>query len=263
MADVNVPMAPRTVSLMAGAVAAVVLATMVAFWDCTPSSSLACVPVERQAAAVTVFTLTLAPVVYFAKRLHSDKTRGRRASIGLYAELGDAYHGLEPNNHSDLRAVDVQGKTVCFTSRMFNHDIYDSLVHSGEIIFVDVEFQQDIQDVFQDIKEHNMVLLKIREMEESELTFHLHGGSTERLRRRSKIFLPTSLSLCQCLKNGIRCRQAQRRSAGQTNRDGYVGGIIFEAGHMPACDRRATYLWLRTPGDGTLPPPDGVHVVVA
>ena len=173
MADVNVPMAPRTVSLMAGAVAAVVLATMVAFWDCTPSSSLACVPVERQAAAVTVFTLTLAPVVYFAKRLHSDKTRGRRASIGLYAELGDAYHGLEPNNHSDLRAVDVQGKTVCFTSRMFNHDIYDSLVHFGEIIFVDVEFQQDIQDVFQDIKEHNMVLLKIREMEESGVDFSL------------------------------------------------------------------------------------------
>ena len=173
MAGMNVAMAPRTVYLVAGAMAAVVLATVVAFWGCPHPSSLACVTVERQAAVVTVFTLTLAPVVYFAKRLHSDKMKGRRASIGLYAELGDALNGLDPKKHSDLRVVDAQGKTVHFTSRMFNHDIYDSLVYSGEITFVDVEFQQDIQDVFQDIKEHNMVLIKIREMEESGAAFSL------------------------------------------------------------------------------------------
>ena len=39
-------MAPRAVYLVAGAVAAVVLTTMVAFWDCPHSSAFACVSVE-------------------------------------------------------------------------------------------------------------------------------------------------------------------------------------------------------------------------
>lgn len=173
MVGVNAAMAQHTVYLVAGAMAAVVLATMVAFWDCAPSSSLACVPVERQAAVVTVFTLTLAPVVYFAKRLHSDKMKGRRASIGLYAELGYALNGLNSNRDQTLRAVDVEGKTVYFTSRTFNHDIYDSLVNSGEITFVDIKLQQYVQNVFQDIKHHNAILLKIREMEESGVDFSL------------------------------------------------------------------------------------------
>ncbi len=173
MVGVNAAMAPRTVYLVAGATAAVVLASLVAFWDCPDSSSLACVTIERLAAVVTVFTLTLAPVVYFAKRLHSDTMKGRRASVSLYAELADALNGLDPNKHSNLRAVDVRGKTVHFTNRVFNHDIYDSLVNSGEITFLEIEHQQYVQDVFQEIKDHNIILIKIRKMEESGEDFSL------------------------------------------------------------------------------------------
>ena len=173
MVGVNATMAPRTVYIMAGVMAAVVSVTVVAFWDCPHSSSLACVPVERQAAVVTVFTLTLAPVVYFAKRLYSDKTKGRRASMGLYAELGYALNALNSSRDQTLRAVDVEGKTVHFTSRAFHHDIYDSLVNSGEITFVGIELQQYVQNVLQDIKHHNAALLKIRKMEESGIDFSL------------------------------------------------------------------------------------------
>lgn len=169
----SVTMAPRAVYLLAGAAAAVVLTTMVAFWDCPHSSAFACVSVERQAAAVTVLTLTFAPVVYFAKRLHSDRMEDRWASMGLYAEMGDTLDGLDPNRHSSLRVVDAQGKTIRFTSRLFNHDIYDGLVNSGKITFLGIELQQYIQDIFHEIKDHSMAPPKIRKMEESGADFSL------------------------------------------------------------------------------------------
>lgn len=191
MAGMNVAMAPRTVYLVAGAMAAVVLATVVAFWGCPHPSSLACVTVERQAAVVTVFTLTLAPVVYFAKRLHSDTMKGRRASMGLYAELGDALNGLDPSKHPTLRVVDVQGKTVHFTSRMFNHNIYDSLVNSSDITFLEIKHQQYVQDVYQEIKDHNMALIKIRKMEESGADFSLARRLYQTLENSERELLDT------------------------------------------------------------------------
>lgn len=52
-------------------------------------------------------------------------------------------------------------------SRLLNHDVYDSLVNSGKITFIDAEIQQAVQDVFQRVKDHNMALKRVREMQES------------------------------------------------------------------------------------------------
>lgn len=147
-------------------VAAAVLAAMAAFWDCPHPSSLTCIPVERLAAVVATLSLTLAPIMYFVKQRHSDKIESQRATRALHAELGDVLSGLDPDRHSDFRVVDTRGKTFYFMSRLFNHDIYDSLVNSGKITFVDAKLQQSIQDIFQHIKDHNSALKKIRKMEE-------------------------------------------------------------------------------------------------
>ena len=130
-----------------------------------------CVPVERLAAAVTVISLTLAPVIYFVKRMHSDKAEKQRASTALHMELEDTLDGLDPTKHQNLRTVAIQGHAVYFMSRMLNHDIYDSLVNSGKITFIDVELQQRVQDVYQRLKDHNMALKKVREMEENSADF--------------------------------------------------------------------------------------------
>lgn len=219
MVGMNVAMAPRAVYLVAGAVAAVVLTTMVAFWDCPHSSAFACVSVERQAAAVTVLTLTLAPVVYFAKHIYSDKMKGRRASISLYAELSDALNGLDPSKHHDLRVVDVGGKAVHFTSRVFNHDIYDSLVNSGKITFVDIELQQYVQDVFQDLKDHNMALLKVREMEESGASFSLAQELYRTLGDSEQDLLVKIPDILSKIEERYTIPAGAKAKSGQINRD--------------------------------------------
>ena len=164
--------ASRTVTLRTGSVAAVivgiVLCAIALFWDCPHSSPFGCImSVERLAAVVTTFSLTLAPIMYFVKQRHSDKTESQRVAAALYGELDNALGGLDPDRHPDLRAVDIRGRTIYFMSRLFNHDIYDSLVNSGKITFVDVKLQQDVQDVFQHIKDHNGALVRIRKMEET------------------------------------------------------------------------------------------------
>ena len=86
--------------------------------------------------------------MYFAKRLHSDRMEAQRAATALYAELGDALNALDPRKHPNLRAARIGGETIHFTSRLLNHDIYDSLVNSGKITFLEIDIQQHIQDVF-------------------------------------------------------------------------------------------------------------------
>ncbi len=56
-----------------------------------------------------------------------------------------------------------------------NHDIYDSLINSGQINFLDYNMQQKIQNVFTKIKDHNTYLNKLitleEEIEKNEFTY--------------------------------------------------------------------------------------------
>lgn len=180
-------MPPRTTIAAAAAVAAGVAAISAHFWrylwcgDC----------LAEWASFVTIVSLVVAPLWYLLKR-ETDR-RGEVATISssLYMELADALDGLVGGRHADLWAVRMgDGAHARFVNLMFNHDIYDSLIHSGRINAVRAEHQQHVQDVFQLVKDHNASLKKIREMEsikgcEIDDGHYRHLGWTDaELRRR-------------------------------------------------------------------------------
>ena len=75
--------------------------------------------------------------------------------------------GLNEKEHNNLRKVSLpNNKEVYFMNRSLNHDFYDSLVFSGKINFLPPDIQQPIQDTFQKIKDHNLFLSRIREIED-------------------------------------------------------------------------------------------------
>ena len=155
----------RVAALLAALGAAALVAIL---WDCGDPAAWRCSTVEKIAAAVTIASLIMAPGLYFAKRLHSDKTEGERAATAVYMELADARDGLDPGRYRDLRVAELSDQTrAYFMSRLLNHDIYDSLVNSGKITFIAAGIQQDIQDVFQRVKDHNALLRKLRKMQEA------------------------------------------------------------------------------------------------
>ena len=59
------------------------------------------------------------------------------------------------------------GEKYYFVNRMLNHDFYDSLVFSGKINFLPTRIQQQTQDVFQLIKDHNSFIRSIRDIEDN------------------------------------------------------------------------------------------------
>ena len=116
---------------------------------------------------MTILSLVISPLVYFARQWHESRAERRRASQNIYLELLDTRDGLDTLKSRDLKMVRIHGgKEVYFMNRMFNHDFYDSLVSSGRINFVKPELQQRVQDVYHYIKDHNFCLQKIRDLED-------------------------------------------------------------------------------------------------
>ena len=155
-------MPPRTTIAAAAAVAAGVAAISAHFWrylwcgDC----------LAEWASFVTIVSLVVAPLWYLLKRETDRRGEVETISSSLYMELADARDGLDDDGRADLRAVRLQdGTQVRFTNLLFNHDIYDSLIHSGRINAIRAEHQQQVQDVFQLVKDHNASLKKMRETE--------------------------------------------------------------------------------------------------
>ena len=106
-----------------------------------------------------------------------------------------------------------------FTSRVFNHDIYDSLVNSGKITFVDIELQQYVQDVFQDLKDHNMALLKVREMEESGASFSLAQELYRTLGDSEQDLLVKIPDILSKIEERYTIPARAKAKSGQNNRD--------------------------------------------
>ena len=50
--------------------------------------------------------------------------------------------------------IDVNGKKMYYTLAVIHYDMYDSLIFSGKIQLLDNAMQQEIQNVFRMIKEH-------------------------------------------------------------------------------------------------------------
>lgn len=168
----------RAVVVVTIASTAIAVLSMLLSWHCPGHIPWPCLSVERVAAVVATLSLTVSPGLYFMRRLHSDLEESQRASVSLYMEMRDTLYGLDPSNHPDLRVVSIENRPVYFMSRMLNHGVYDSLVNSGKITFIDPDLQQAIQKLFQHVKDHNMALQKVREMQESNVepfrSYHLY-----------------------------------------------------------------------------------------
>lgn len=154
-----------TSKTMVGAMTAVI-ALMVAvsahYWEYLWCSNC----LDEWASLVTLFSLGIAPLWYLLRKELDRRSEITTISTGLYIELADARDGLNYDKHDDLKAVNLaDGTKIRFMNRMFNHDIYDSLIHSGRINAIKAEFQQQVQDVFQLIKDHNATLRSIRDFE--------------------------------------------------------------------------------------------------
>ena len=138
----------------------------------------------KWASIVTILSLVGAPIAYFVKQDEREKEKEmekererklaeamererklaeamerRRTSKNLYGELFDTLSAIKGDTFPrDLIDVDFGGKTFTFTNRFLNHDIYDSLIFSGGIKFLDSELHQKTQNIFNMIKNHNHYL---------------------------------------------------------------------------------------------------------
>lgn len=129
----------------------------------------------KWASLVTILSLVGIPFAYFANQDKKDKEKKQdakdertRASRNLYGELKDALDALDDDKHQeDSTKVSIKGKKdVYFMNRFMNHDVYDSLISSGKINFLKYELQQEVQDIFKQIKYHNHYLTYIKEFQD-------------------------------------------------------------------------------------------------
>ena len=122
----------------------------------------------KWASAINIISLGAGIPIYLLKKRQDREDEKKYISRNLHAELKDALDCLDYEKYKecncriefDENTATGKNKTkvISFINRNFNHDIYDSLIGSGKINFLDCELQQKIQDIFKRIKEHNYYL---------------------------------------------------------------------------------------------------------
>ena len=130
----------------------------------------------KWASVVTILSLVGIPIAYFSNQDKKEKEQKQEkvdernlASRNLYGELRDALISLEGEKYPEyLLDVNIDNKTMTFTNRFLNHDMYDGLIFSGKISFLRYELQQKIQDIFKKIKHHNHYLRYISELQDKD-----------------------------------------------------------------------------------------------
>ena len=77
------------------------------------------------------------------ERKLAEAMEKRRTSKNLYGELFDTLSAIKGDTFpKDLIDVKFNSRILTFTNRFLNHDIYDSLIFSGGIKFLDSELHQ-------------------------------------------------------------------------------------------------------------------------
>lgn len=105
--------------------------------------------------------------VYFVKKGYDEGGERKRISENLHAELEDTIDALDFKRHEgDVTGLKGDGGMFPFMNRMFNHDVYGSMIHSGKIGILKSDMQQSLQDVFQTIKDHNRRIENIGSVED-------------------------------------------------------------------------------------------------
>lgn len=130
----------------------------------------------KWASLVTILSLVVIPATYFSKLDKKEKDQQQEiidernlASRNLYGELHDALVAMDGKKYpKDLLDVKINDKTMTYTNRFLNHDMYDGLIFSGKISFLRYELQQKIQDIYKKIKHHNYYLRYIAELHDKD-----------------------------------------------------------------------------------------------
>lgn len=115
---------------------------------------------------VTIFGIAGSPLYYFVKKYVELRSAKRRALENIFNELRDGGDALTKGSHKRVTRK-YSGKEYDFVVALLNHDVYDSLIHSGHISYFDSKVQQNIQNVFAKIKDRNSYIKKIIELEDS------------------------------------------------------------------------------------------------
>ena len=113
------------------------------------------------AAVATILSLTFVPSFYFLDIYRTKRDERTRISRNLYGEFTDTLDTLKWRTGDGKTSSDTLGAKKMkhvVTNKFLNHDVYDSLINSGKINFLQYELQQQVQNIFRMIKRHNQYL---------------------------------------------------------------------------------------------------------
>lgn len=129
----------------------------------------------KWASAITIISVVTAIPWYFWKKRQDEKDERDKISRNLYGELKDGLDGLDDKRYpSNAITITKGNEIIFFMNRDLNHNIYDSLIFSGKINFLTYELQQEVQDIFKRIKDHNYYLKLTMEMEDKMEANEIH-----------------------------------------------------------------------------------------
>lgn len=125
---------------------------------------------SKWASLIAIISFGIAPVWYFWTKNHDERAKRKRASKSLHTELIDTLESLDREKYSKeaCSLVTNDNREIFFMSRKFNHDFYDSLIFSGHINFLRPELQQQVQNIFRQIKTHNKYLDLVGELQDED-----------------------------------------------------------------------------------------------
>lgn len=128
--------------------------------------------VGKWAAVITILSVGIAPAWYFWTKYQNEKDKRKQASKNLHTELIDTLESLDREKYSDEADSfhTNDGREIFYMNRNFNHDFYDSLIFSGNINFLRPELQQQVQNIFNQIKTHNDYLDLCKKIQDDEGT---------------------------------------------------------------------------------------------
>lgn len=142
-------------ALGAGAVASIIAATHVPGTDVVYIASIV---------SVLAFVVTQSLRVLIAWADGDQSRTSMRKS--MHVELDGTMDTLGNRIHKDdsVSFTTDEGIKVYFVNRYLNHDICDSVLHSGGINRVRIESQQDLQNTYQMIQYHSKLIDQITGM---------------------------------------------------------------------------------------------------
>ena len=112
----------------------------------------------------TLISLIIVSAIHFTTQKKTKKEKQikeakelSQASSNLHRELKDTCEGLNRTVYKNdaLSFETPDEKEFFFMNRTLNHDFYDSLIFSGKINILRPELQQQVQNIFSQIKTHN------------------------------------------------------------------------------------------------------------